>query len=326
MNTLWKSTLKAVLAVGVTGLLAVAQAAVARPGMLNYVEGNVTLDGKTLDSSAMGNQELSPGHILRTQTGKAEMLLTPGVFLRLGDNSAVELQSASLTNTQVALREGEALVEVDQIAKENHIGVTANGVPTTLEKKGIYDFNATQPSLRVYDGQASVQLNDRDIKVKKGHELPLVETAVNVKPQKFDRDQTDPLYAWSKLRSGYIAEASQASAQTIIVNNPGWYGSGWYWNPWYSTWAFLPGDGYFYSPFGYPFYAPSYLYYGGFYPRYYRTSPRIVGGVHQGFTGGGVRGGFNGGGFRGGVTAPAARPAAPALGGSGVHFGGIGRR
>jgi hypothetical protein len=37
---------------------------------------------------------------------------------------------------------------------------------------------------------------------------------------------------------------------------PGWWGPGWYWDPWFSGFTFLPGDGFFYSPFGWGFYSP----------------------------------------------------------------------
>ena len=46
---------------------------------------------------------------LFTKDGRAEILLTPGVFLRLGDNSSVKMISSSLTETQAALTRGQAL-------------------------------------------------------------------------------------------------------------------------------------------------------------------------------------------------------------------------
>ena len=60
----------------------------ARPGGLNYVEGQVSIDGEALGAGAIGYTELSPGQSLETGVGKAELLLTPGVFFRLGDNSS----------------------------------------------------------------------------------------------------------------------------------------------------------------------------------------------------------------------------------------------
>ena len=47
---------------------------VARPGTLNYVEGQVTLGSKSLDASSIGTVELDPGQTLTTQNGKAELL------------------------------------------------------------------------------------------------------------------------------------------------------------------------------------------------------------------------------------------------------------
>jgi hypothetical protein len=134
-----------------------------------------------------------------------------------------------------------------------------------------------------------------------------------LKPQKFDRHETDDLFAWSKLRSQYLAEANASSAQTVLVSNPGWWaGTGWYWNPWYSTWSFMPGTGYLYNPWGFGFYSPSYWrYYNP--PIYYSRPSRV-------WTGGNsVRGTMPG---RGMASRPApARPAPAPVGGSGVHFG-----
>src|SRR5579884_2108919 len=59
----------------------------ARPGTINYVEGRVLLDGQFLNEKSIGTAELQSGERLDTQQGKAEILLTPGVFLRVGDNS-----------------------------------------------------------------------------------------------------------------------------------------------------------------------------------------------------------------------------------------------
>jgi hypothetical protein len=256
-------------------MLAQAQDRIGRPGMVNYIQGQVLLNGQVITTGQLGRTEVAPGQILRTEDGKAEMLLTPGAFLRLDAHSAVKMVSPSLTNTAVELINGKTMVEADQVEKENHLAVTDHGANVVLEKKGIYEFNANDPLVAVYDGKAKVQENDRETDVGKGKELLLTNNPA-LKAESFDRRHEDDLYAWSKLRSEYISEANMATAQTIVVNNPGWwYGTGWYWNPWFSSWAFVPGGGFLYSPFGFGFYSPAYWY--SYAPFYYRPHYGFVG-------------------------------------------------
>ena len=67
----------------------------ALPGTLNYVEGQASIGSESLDSKSVGSAELKPGELLTTEQGKAEVLLTPGVFLRVGSNSSVRMISPS---------------------------------------------------------------------------------------------------------------------------------------------------------------------------------------------------------------------------------------
>lgn len=258
------------------------------PGTLNYVEGQATIGAETVNSKSIGSAQLEAGQTLTTENGKAEILLTPGVFLRLGSNSEVKMVSPSITNTNLELEKGQAFVEVDEIHPQNDITVSAEGSTTTLLKTGLYDFNLPQSELQVFDGKASVTENDQHTTVKGGHELSL-DANGPLKAQKFDKKQYEEsdLYRWSSLRSSYLAEANVNAAGLYAVNGygpwgPGWWGAGWYWDPWFSAFTFVPGDGIFYSPFGWGFYSPwlayraplFYSYAGyGFRPYYYHFSP-----------------------------------------------------
>jgi hypothetical protein len=293
----------------------------AQPGAVNYIEGQVSLDGQTVAAGQVGSLQVSPGQILETQNGRAEMLLTPGVFLRLSDQSAVRMVSPSITDTRVELIRGEAMMEAARVERENHLVVLDHGASALIGKRGIYEFRADVPTVVVFDGEAQVQQADRTIDVGKGKELLLGQK----KPQKFNREGAesgDSLYAWSKLRSEYVAEANMSTAQTFVVGAPGWYGTGWYWNPYFDSFAFMPGDGFFYSPFGWGggFYSPGYF--GAYAPYGYRgfggrpgfagrpgfggrpgftTAPRMSGRSFGGGSfGGGHVGGFGGGGHFGG--------------------------
>src|ERR1700728_327897 len=84
----------------------------ARPGSVNYVEGQAALGSTTLDASCVGTLEMERDQSVSTEAGKVEILLTPGVFLRLADNGSVNMISADLAKTELQLDKGRALVEV----------------------------------------------------------------------------------------------------------------------------------------------------------------------------------------------------------------------
>ena len=241
----------------------------ALPGTINYVEGQAAIGDQALNAKSVGSTTLEAGQTLTTQNGKAEILLTPGVFFRLGDNSAATLVSPNLTNTEIALSEGQALVEVDDIYKDNVLRVQEDGSATQLLKTGIYGFDATNGNVRVVKGEALVQDGDHEVKVKGGHELAL--NNPSLKTTKFNKDQYEStdLYRFSNLRSQYLAEANVDAAGLYWPGGPGWYGPGWYWDPGFWGYTWLPGDGVFYSGFGWGFYSPLWLgYYGGYYGPY----------------------------------------------------------
>lgn len=239
---------------------------VPQPGALNYVEGQASIDNQAVNSKSVGSAVLNAGDVLSTGNGRAEVLLTPGVFMRIGKNSAVRMIAPELTNTRVEVLQGQAMVEADYLHKEDHVLVAERGATAELDKKGIYDFDANNGDIRVFDGKATVTEGDQQTDVKKGKEILV--NAPKLKAEKFDRDAaqaSDPLYSWSKLRSEYLAEATASTAQTYIVDGGGpWYGPGWYWNPWWGMYSFVPADGFFYNPFGWGLYSPVYLYGGGF--------------------------------------------------------------
>src|SRR5437879_1614790 len=99
----------------------------ALPGTLNFTEGQASIETQPLTSKSVGSADLQTGQTLTTQNGRVEVLLTPGVFLRLDNNSAVKMISSSLTNTQLELDRGRAEIEVAEIHKQNNIQVNDNG-------------------------------------------------------------------------------------------------------------------------------------------------------------------------------------------------------
>lgn len=277
-----------------------------RPGTINYVEGQASLEGRQVSSKSVGQTELQAGQYLSTANGKVEVLLTPGVFLRLGADSTVKMVTPDLTHTEVLLERGRAEVEADHLYSQNRILIDQKGGQTQIVKNGLYEFNADDNTVRTFDGKAVVYPGDnlqsdvKPVEVKGGRQIAM--TGEPTRPVKFDRDRSeDDLYRWSSLRSQYLGEASENLAAQYAGYGPGFGGfaPGWDWDPALYSYTWLPGGGPFFSPFGYGFYSPGFLYggglgYGGYYGGgYYR------GGYYGrgGFRGGG--GGFHGGGSGG---------------------------
>ena len=195
--------------------------------------------------SQVGAAELQPGQSLVTEKGKAEVLLTPGVFLRIGNNSSVKMISPSLTDTEVEVDRGHAMVEVAEIHPENSIRVDDAGTTTQLLKTGLYEFNQNQREMRVFDGKAFVESGHEHVDVKGGREITLASNDLS-KPRKFDKKSYEEgdLFRWSSLRSGYLAEANVDAAGVYAQNGwggPGWWGADWYWDPWFDAFTFIPG-------------------------------------------------------------------------------------
>jgi hypothetical protein len=278
------------------------------PGTINYVEGQATLNGQPLGPAAAGYTVAQPNQAIDTQAGFVEVLLTPGAFLRVGHNSEVVLPSLGLANVQVQVVRGSAMVEVADLVKGASMQVTVNGATAQIEKRGLYEFDANQQLVRVLDGKVKVLEGSQVKSIGKGDQIVLNDT--KLKSHGFNKQlaEADPLYVWSRARSQAEAEANVAVAQNVAVYG-GWYGPGWYWDPFWAEYAFLPGAGFLYSPFGWGFYSPGFVYaapfYHGFYGRgYYRHVGGVATTVHGfhggGFHGGGFAGGFHGGGFHGG--------------------------
>ncbi len=310
MKAIWKTSGRVGLALLATAALALATTT-PMPGTLNYVEGQASVDGRALSERSVGMTQVRPNDVLTTTQGDAEVLLMPGVFLRVGNDSAIRMMSLGLADTTVGLEHGSAMLEVDQFYKENRLNVVVDNATTRIEKAGVYGFYANPPGVSVVDGKAELNAGSQVLTLKGGHQVAL-EGQQPLKAVRFNKEdaENDPLYRWSDLRSHYEAQANLDAAQAVGVNG-GWYGAGWYWDPYWDCYAFLPGDGFLFSPFGWGFYSPFWAWGHGYYGGY----PGRFGGVRGHFGGGFHGGGFHGGGFHGG-----------GFGGGGFHGGGGGHR
>jgi len=269
------------LALGTAGALAQSVIS-ARSGMLHYVEGQVFLGDKAVESKFGNYPEVKENGTLRTEAGRAEILLTPGVFLRLGENSGIRMVTNRLVDTRLELLTGSAVVEADDILKDNSVTVVYKDTTTHLLKKGLYRFDASPAALRVFEGEAGVAGADPAVEVKDGKMIAL-DSSLTV--AKFDKNETDTLDRWSRRRGEYVAMANVSAANSIRRSGTSWLSSGWAFNPYFGMFTFVPMNGSYYSPYGYRFWSPMAVY------QLYRPRPVFMGGGYGG-------GGYNNAGYR----------------------------
>ena len=237
----------------------------AHSGVVQYVEGDVSIDSQPIHPKFAQFPDLKPDQVIATEEGRVELLLTPGVFLRIPENSSVRMVSNSLSDTRLAVVSGSALIEVGELLPNNAISFDAAGARIALTHKGLFRIDSNPARLRVYEGQARVTAaEDVQVVVRKGHEAALDSSTLALST--FDTKDTDAFYRWSARRSEYVADANITSAR--VANNPGSTGyvggvggaspfGAWSWNPWFGMFTYLPGgDGMYMSPFGYAFYSP----------------------------------------------------------------------
>lgn len=216
------------------------QAGPPRPGSINSLEGDVSIGTMPVTPGMVGSAVLERDQALTTRAGKVEVLLTPGVFLRVAENSSVKMISPDLANTRVQLDKGRALVEVLEIRDQNDIEVLQSGGSTKLLKKGLYEFDADHAQVRVFKGKADVTVANQKVGLGENRETTLT-AGGKPKSQSFDPKMfEDDFYRWASLRSGYLSEASVSAARAYMgsgpgVYGPGWSGFGWYWDPWFGV-------------------------------------------------------------------------------------------
>ena len=277
----------------------------ARAGVVHYVEGKVLVNDKALEPKAGEFPPIPSAGTLKTEDGRAEVLLAPGVFLRVKENSTIRLISTKIEDTKVELLAGSILVECAEADKENALAIHFKDQVVELKKNGLYRFDTDPERLRVYDGQAIVG----GITVKQDRELAYGSTT----PVKFDAEMGDAFQRWAKRRAGYISMAN-ISAAHYIANHSSTsnYRRGfWTFNDYFGMFTYIPLRGVIMSPFGYRYFSPSQVYAVYYPPRATSSGMMSAGGGGWGGYSTGPRTASVGGG--GGMSAG---PVAPSSGAS----------
>jgi hypothetical protein len=181
-------------------------------GVIYFFEGAVYLGDQPLERYPGKFPCVTQGAGLRTADGRAEVLLTPGVFLRMGERSAIRMVANDLADTQVELQTGSAIVDSGEPNSGTSVTLIYKDWRVHFVRKGSYRVDSDPPRLRVREGGAEVfaGLTGQPITVETGMSLPFASVLV---PERSMGEPGDALSDWSSGRSDSITADDAITAQ-----------------------------------------------------------------------------------------------------------------
>src|SRR5215471_21293709 len=126
----------------------------AHSGVVYFFEGAVFLGDERMQQKFGRFPDVGEGRELRTEQGRAEVLLTPGVFLRIGENSSIRVLSAKFSDTRVEFLGGSGILEANEPAADTAVTVVHKGWQVRLPQEGVYRIDSQPPQVIVYKGGA----------------------------------------------------------------------------------------------------------------------------------------------------------------------------
>ena len=233
----------------------------AKAGGVNSLSGDVLLKrrGQAEWRSVTDQDDVDSGDAVRTGgNGRLEMLLNPGSYLRLAENTEFELTNASLDMLQVKLLKGNAIVEVAGADEARTlIEVRTPQTKTAIDRKGLYRIDvgsndATEVFVR--KGRAMIGEGFSANEVKDGKMIKVGDG--NSVVTKFDKKQQDAFDLWSEQRAETLVAANRRLSNNAIARSFANYGSaGFGWRRGYSSSGLWIYDPLFRGRTFFPFYA-----------------------------------------------------------------------
>jgi hypothetical protein len=167
----------------------------ARAGVIAYAVGAVYVDGK----QAKVPYQMHDGETLET-TGEsvAELLLLPNVFLRLDQNSAIRMEDTTVAGTRVTIQQGSVFYEAGKLDKDSHLLTNLQDCIIEFDGVGIFQVDAREGRLLVYNGKAIVTRRTRTVHANAGRAVALIG---DLTISRFDTKQLRTLLSWAAQRT-----------------------------------------------------------------------------------------------------------------------------
>jgi len=237
----------------------------ARGGLVNHTTGPVSYNTVSDPTwrDVPGQLQLDEGDRIKTESwGRAEMLLNPGSYLRIGNGAEMAMLSTELGATAVELVSGSVVLEVGDLKGGGVIRVQTHITNVRIKKDGLYrlDVESDAITLTVRHGEAFFLRADGKLeKVKKGKRVLI--TSNDYRIARLDTDRVDEFDLWSADRAEMLMAANQSLIRRMGWRSwPGLAWSAWVFDPFYGCYTFFPWGHGFRSVYGHGYYNPWYPY------------------------------------------------------------------
>jgi hypothetical protein len=182
-----------------------------RSGIVHYFEGAVYLGDQPLESHPGRFSSMPQGGELRTAEGRAEVLLTPGVFVRISERSSIRMIANELSNTRVELLTGSALVDSAERNPGTSVTLIYRNWSVRFLDQGVYRIDSGPPRLWVLRGKAEVSAdsNAEALSVRQGMSVAFAPMLV---PERSTDPPRDGLSTWAEARQQSISADNTIAA------------------------------------------------------------------------------------------------------------------
>ncbi|HEX4231856.1 MAG TPA: hypothetical protein VHZ07_24520 [Bryobacteraceae bacterium] len=180
----------------------------ASSGVLQYFEGAVSLDNLPVEHKAAVFPSLKNGSTLRTAKGRAELLLTPGVYLRADEDTSLRMVSNSLTDTRLEVTEGAVILDNVNASSHGAITLVVDESEIRFPNPGVYRIDCNFSELQVYSGEAEVKRRGTTSTIDSSH---LYYFLLGITTDKFGDGAMDEFYDWARNRSDVIANQNEVA-------------------------------------------------------------------------------------------------------------------
>lgn len=187
-------------------------------GLLNFFEGAVLLDDQPLSQKTGTFVSIKEGSTLRTEDGRAELLLTPGVFLRIDEHSALRLVSNALPDTRVEFLKGSAILDSNEAAPGNSLVLMYKTFELRFPRPGVYRLDGEPGVFETYTGEAEIRASGIAPKtIDEAHQFFF---GIGMETKKYGEGAVDTFSEWARNRAETITADNNAAAQSTTGPPP----------------------------------------------------------------------------------------------------------